>query len=397
MRNALIQGNEIITVNFKREGYAMKQLICEMCGGTDLVKQDGVYICQSCGTKYSVEEARKMMVEGTVDVSGSTVKVDTSVELANLYQIARRAKDDNNSENAAKYYEMILVKDPTSWEAAFYTVYFKAISCKIIEIQSAAISITNCEKNVLSLIRDNVPETKQYDTVKEVMQRCSLAANMLAGGALKHYEGISPDIKANYIEENSNRLCAALDIIYTCGNQIDIIFSTKRDVAKIAADAWKAGIEMQENIKPYLVATRCFGYIDTYSMKIGKYDSEYANNYSYTIKRNRLEAQIKGLNDTISKTPTEQGLNGVAKFVITLGAINMLLSILLMVINARVNGFSIFMLAIGAGCVLLGVTVLKPDKKVLEQNEKKVADAKVKLAQLEKELRILTSKDQTTT
>lgn len=37
----------------------MKQLICEMCGGSDLIKQEGVFVCQSCGTKYSVEEAKK--------------------------------------------------------------------------------------------------------------------------------------------------------------------------------------------------------------------------------------------------------------------------------------------------------------------------------------------------
>lgn len=37
----------------------MKQLTCEMCGSTDLIKQDGVFICQSCGTKYSIEEAKK--------------------------------------------------------------------------------------------------------------------------------------------------------------------------------------------------------------------------------------------------------------------------------------------------------------------------------------------------
>ena len=54
----------------------MKRLTCEMCGSTDLIKQDGVFVCQTCGCKYSIEEAKKMMVEGTVDVSGSTVKVD---------------------------------------------------------------------------------------------------------------------------------------------------------------------------------------------------------------------------------------------------------------------------------------------------------------------------------
>ena len=133
----------------------MKQLTCEMCGSTDLMKQEGVFVCQSCGCKYSVEEAKKMMVEGTVEVQG-TVKVDTSGELANLYQIARRAKDDNNGENAAKYYDMILVKDPASWEATFYVVYFKAMECKIAQIQSAGISVSNCIDTVLKLIKDNV-------------------------------------------------------------------------------------------------------------------------------------------------------------------------------------------------------------------------------------------------
>lgn len=37
----------------------MKQLTCEMCGSTKLIKQDGVFVCQSCGCQYSVEEARK--------------------------------------------------------------------------------------------------------------------------------------------------------------------------------------------------------------------------------------------------------------------------------------------------------------------------------------------------
>lgn len=38
----------------------MKQLVCEMCESSDLIKQDGAFACQSCGIKYSVEEAKKM-------------------------------------------------------------------------------------------------------------------------------------------------------------------------------------------------------------------------------------------------------------------------------------------------------------------------------------------------
>lgn len=67
----------------------MKQLTCEMCGSTDLMKQDGVFVCQSCGTKYSVEEARKIMVEGTVEVAG-TVKIDDSAKIDNYYTMAEK-------------------------------------------------------------------------------------------------------------------------------------------------------------------------------------------------------------------------------------------------------------------------------------------------------------------
>jgi predicted phosphohydrolase len=38
----------------------MKALVCELCNGNDFVKQDGVFVCQFCGTKYTLEEAKKL-------------------------------------------------------------------------------------------------------------------------------------------------------------------------------------------------------------------------------------------------------------------------------------------------------------------------------------------------
>ena len=139
----------------------MKRLVCEMCGGSDLVKQDGVFICQNCGTKYSVEEAKKMMVEGAVTVEGTvavegTVKVDKSEELKNLYILARRAKEADNSENACKYYNEIVLKDPDNWEANFYLVYYKAASCKKGQIGNEAYNVTNCLKSTIKLLVENL-------------------------------------------------------------------------------------------------------------------------------------------------------------------------------------------------------------------------------------------------
>ena len=87
----------------------MKQIKCDMCGSTDLIKQDGVFVCQSCGIKYSVEEARKMMVEieGTVEVTG-TVKVDSTDEIENLLIRAQQFEADNQQQKALEYYNKIL-------------------------------------------------------------------------------------------------------------------------------------------------------------------------------------------------------------------------------------------------------------------------------------------------
>lgn len=274
----------------------MKQLTCEMCGSTDLLKQDGVFVCQACGCKYAVEEARKLMIQGTVDVSGSTIKVDTSDELANLYQIARRAKDDNNGENAARYYDMILVKDPTSWEAAFYVVYFKAMSCKIAYIQSAALSVSNCEESILTLIRDFVPKDKQTDAVREVMIRSVHIANILAGGAKSHYDGISANIKNDYTQEYVNNVSAARDILYTCGTQIDKIFGGAKEIAKYAADAWKSGIDIHTGMLPYLSNKEANKIIMiSYVEKIEKYDPEFSKNTSIIMKKNDCKLKLQNL------------------------------------------------------------------------------------------------------
>lgn len=80
----------------------MKQLTCEMCGSTELIKQDGVFVCQSCGTKYSVEEAKKMMIEGTVEIVG-TVRIDNSGSYDKFIELARNAFEDSRYESAYDY------------------------------------------------------------------------------------------------------------------------------------------------------------------------------------------------------------------------------------------------------------------------------------------------------
>ena len=115
--NSLLM-SEIETQNSNERKTEMKKLTCEMCGSTELIKQDGVFVCQTCGCKYSIEEARKMMVEGTVEVTG-TVKVDNSAAIENYLDMARNALDASNNKEADDYCNRIIEMDVTNWEAWF--------------------------------------------------------------------------------------------------------------------------------------------------------------------------------------------------------------------------------------------------------------------------------------
>lgn len=229
----------------------MKPLTCEMCGSTNLLKQDGVFVCQSCGTKYSVEEAKKMMVEGTVAVEG-TVKIDTSSELKNLYEIARRAKDMENAENAEKYYDMILVKDPTSWEANFYVVYYRAMKCKIAEIWSAANSLVNSIPSIFELVDKHVPEEEKIPVLNELYGRYLGIAAMLNSAATSHYNSIDAQIRDQYTQEYINNVAETATMMYGFGDCITTFWADSPQMNELAVAAWEQGTEFHREYVKYL-------------------------------------------------------------------------------------------------------------------------------------------------
>jgi hypothetical protein len=244
-----------------------------MCGSTNLLKQDGVFVCQSCGTKYSVEEAKKMMVEGTVNVEG-TVKIDTSSELQNLYEIARRAKDSDNAENAEKYYDMILVKDPTSWEATFYVVYFKAMGCKIAEIWSAGSSVNNVIEPTVNLIAKIQDEQEQLNILGEVSARLSIIADMLYNAATSHYNSIDIQIQSDYVQEFVNNVAVATQIQYTFGDILEAVFGSK--YATISCQNWQEAVGKHSEYVKYLADKEGNKQIiSTYVEKIRKIQPDY--------------------------------------------------------------------------------------------------------------------------
>lgn len=183
----------------------MKALTCELCGSNDIVKADGMYVCQHCGTKYTVEEAKKML---------DVVKIDKSDDVEKLLVLARRARLEGNSESAEKYYDRILQEDPNNWEASFFQAYYQAYQCRIMDIGPAA-------ELVAARIITTIPLITEYADDKEeaflTMVDYSISiANAFANAANNHYINNSTADGAGV--ECKKRILTVSEIFIPLGN-----------------------------------------------------------------------------------------------------------------------------------------------------------------------------------
>ena len=209
---------------------------------------------QAAESIFAVKEEKPTAKKET-EVIRETVRTETTTssnKVSNLYTIARRARDNNDSENAARYYDLILAEDPLSWEAQFYTVYYQQMQTNIANISNAVIKLSNCISSVLRLVADSSEEQEmKIKNVKEIADKIISIAELLCESAKEHYDGLSSDIKGKYTQEYIDRIFAVKDLLYNLGNQIDSVF-VKEEFQVFAVRAWKRGIEKHKSVFPFL-------------------------------------------------------------------------------------------------------------------------------------------------
>ncbi len=210
----------------------MKQLTCEMCGSTELMKQDGVFVCQTCGTKYSVEEAKKMMVEGTVEVAG-TVKVDDSSKIDNYYTMAENAYDAGNKQEAESYCNKIIEIDPSNYKAWF-------LKGKAAGWQSTLRNIRIEESvNCFTKAIDNAPEDKLDEIKKGAADEISNLSLALISLCCENYSKNGSKNNANEIRKNVTAVKVySLLLLTKCGvkgTDLNATIATKINQAVVAA------------------------------------------------------------------------------------------------------------------------------------------------------------------
>ena len=90
---------------------------CEICESTDIVKQDGVFVCQFCGTKYSVEDIKGMVSE--TKNSGESVSTLNSINSDGILEMAKKEYAGGNMAAVKTYVDELLKNDPDNIDGLF--------------------------------------------------------------------------------------------------------------------------------------------------------------------------------------------------------------------------------------------------------------------------------------
>lgn len=206
----------------------MKPLTCEMCGSTNLIKEEGVFVCQSCGTKYSVEEARKMMIEGTVSVTG-TVTVDNTSSIGNYLVMAKNAAQAGNYAEAESYCNKIIEINPKyalAWELKGRAAGWQSTLANVRIEESM-----NCFNNALEFAN-----TEEIDEIKALIAEDGYSlSTAIVQLSCNHFSEFPGDDTSNTVRTNTDWVTLGMSrIVESCGGDRDEL---NRHVATIVGES----------------------------------------------------------------------------------------------------------------------------------------------------------------
>lgn len=285
----------------------MKSIVCEMCGSHDMIKTNDHYVCQSCGTKFTLEEARKLIVEGVV-------KIDNTERLDNLFEAARNAKSIGNYEQAKRFYTEILTLEPNSWEATYYSVFCSAADCMIMQIESSANSLRNCLDICFRLIELYAED--KAEAVSSVARDTISIAGVFHDAALEHFDNsfarLPNILLSQWVPEYIGRASAAAYLLFSVGDHAE------DQSEELAVAAWHKGLTYIVNYYPILRSEsnekqNTHSDIEKYTEKIQKFVVDYTTpNKDLSALSPNLRENLRRLEKvrSIQRTNADGGSGG---------------------------------------------------------------------------------------
>jgi hypothetical protein len=141
--------------------------------------------------------------------------------------LARQAREENNAEDARKYYDMVRADDPSNPEAKFYYTYYRLLDGKKGEALNQFINLGNSLAPIVKLIN-------QYDYSKEDKEL--LLKDII--DCVKSANRITSDVLRDIGKQGADADLVSAKSLYSYGCAIQEIFGNDPSMIDIAVLAW---------------------------------------------------------------------------------------------------------------------------------------------------------------
>lgn len=229
------------------------------------------------------------------------------METQNKYLLlARRAREEDNAEDASKYYDMVRTENSENVEAKFFYSYYRMFSDTQGHAYSNFVNFCKGIKSTISMViasDDSEADKKAFLlTIIEclgVAHKSAVSANSNIGGQngasirttyretntemfsviMKHYGNDVDMLLAYYefreFEAECNSFTHGHMMKYNLGDEIESKYASEPRLIEFAVKVWKKNIAVQQHAWGTPAAKECSGYPEKYAEKIKKYDPSY--------------------------------------------------------------------------------------------------------------------------
>lgn len=190
-------------------------------------------------------------------------------QLNKYLTLARRAREEDNTEDAKKFYDMVRIEDPENIEARFFYAYYKMWEGKKIEVYSNYLDLISTIKSVLKAIATAEISVKEKEDLLKTILNEYKDLPLTINRTLNELARTFPDSGYGTKIRQSGR--ESILLFYHIGDYIEKEFIGS-NFKSIAVEAWKLGVARQQIWYGVGVDKSL---PETYTAKIQKIDASY--------------------------------------------------------------------------------------------------------------------------
>ena len=194
-------------------------------------------------------------------------------QLEKYLKLARRAKEEDNTEDAKKYYDMVRTEDPDNVEARFFYSYYRLWDGTKGESFGKYLDFCKTVSTIVRAVQEtDAPDEFKKSLLVEIFNSIKGTPISITRIQKDLWQSASDSQKPKYNSQQKESSKVGIEMLYGFGDNIAKAFANDAGFTSIAVDSWKAGVALNQQY-PYCGIDKTLS--DKYIEKIKSADPSY--------------------------------------------------------------------------------------------------------------------------